>query len=453
MQLTLADAIEAVGAAPLSIAGDDSALAGISTDSRTIAPGQLFVALMNEKADGHLFLAQAAQGGAVAAVVSRRVDGVSIPQVLVPDTEIAYQEIARAWREQFSGPVLAITGSVGKTTTKEMLAAALTPLGNIVRTEKSQNNETGVPKTLLRITEDTAAVVVEMGMRGSGQIARLCEAALPNAGAITAIAENHIELLGSMDAIADAKGELFAAIPADGAVVLNADEPYFDRLAGKTYARMVTVGVDREADFRAANVRATENGWEMDVNGVPVLVRSASRHDVRNALLALALAVEAGVTLADAAEALSTRYEPPAMRMQVERAGWGGTVLNDAYNAAPASVRSALETLVSFPGRKIAFLGDMKELGDVAISAHRELGQSIAALGGLDALITVGDLAAEIPGALRRFDTSQAAAQFAAQELALSAGDVVLVKGSRAMAMETIVQALLARSSEAATHG
>jgi UDP-N-acetylmuramyl pentapeptide synthase len=426
MQLTFADVSEAVGAHPDRPVDSALALAGVSTDTRSLKAGEIFVALKNERMDGHDFLAQALAQGAAGAVVARAVPGAALPQIVVADTEIAYGQIARSWRRQFAGPVIGITGSVGKTTTKEMTAAALSPLGPIVRTEKS----------------------------GRGQIASLCEIALPVLGAITAIAENHIELLGSVEAIADAKGELFESLPAGGAAVLNVAEPYFLRLRNRTQARLVTVGVERDADFVAAGILSTPDGWRLEVNGAPVLVRSASRHDIANALLAIALAVEAGVSLADATTALSDTYQPPAMRMQVERAsGWSGVVLNDAYNAAPASVRSALETLRGFPGRrKVAFLGDMKELGDLAIDAHRALGDTLA-IGGIDAVYTVGSLAAEIPGAKGRFASSEEAARFVAATYRPMPDDVVLVKGSRAMAMERVVEALLAKDGGAPAHG
>ena len=455
MQLTLGDVIEAAGAADGVNADPGTVLTGVSTDTRSLRPGELFVALSSEQSDGHLYLAQAATKGAVAAVVSRTVPDATIPTILTADTLVAFGKIARAWRDQFSGPVIGITGSVGKTTTKEMTAAALAPLGEVVRTEKSQNNESGVPLTLLRIDGDTAAAVVEMGMRGAGQIDYLCGIARPDIGAVTAVAENHIELLGSMDAIADAKGELLAALPSGGVAILNVSEAYFSRLRNRTGARVVTVGVEQSADLSARHVEATADGLRFEVNGQSVTIKSASRHDVSNALIALALAVEAGVPLGSAAEALSAEYRPPAMRMQVETdTAWGGTVLNDAYNAAPASVRSALETLAHYSGgRKIAFLGDMKELGDLAAQAHASLGDTIAELGGIDLLYTVGELAAGIPGASRRFADSAGAAIFAVREFSPMPGDTILVKGSRAMAMEKVVQALLIKDGEASVNG
>ena len=419
---------------------------GVSTDTRTIRPGDLFVALVSPRADGHDFIAQALGAGAAGLVISREVCVTSLPVFHVPDTEIAYGQLARWWRDQFDIPVIGVTGSVGKTTVKEMLAAALSPLGPVLKTEASQNNETGVPKALLQLTAEHKAAVIEMGMRGAGQIASLCRIARPTVGVITVISDNHAELLGSRDAIADAKGELLEALPKDGLAVLNADDPYFDRLRQKTAAHITAYrGLP---PFEAARAGDAESlaGWRFTWKGVPVEVASPARHDTTNAVAVLTVAEALGVRLADAAEALK-QYVPPPMRMEIVKTGWGGTVLNDAYNAAPASMRSAVETLIHYgTGRKIAFLGDMKELGDNAHRAHQELGEIIAELGGLDALYAVGALAAQIPGASAYFPSCLEAASFAGLGLTVSPGDVILVKGSRAMAMERIADALVART-------
>ena len=437
----------------------------VSTDTRTLQPGDLFVALTGPATDGHQFIPQALRAGAGGLVVSQPVvASLDTPVLRVPDTEVAYGLLARHWRDRFDIPVVGVTGSVGKTTVKEMLAAALSALGPILKTPASQNNETGVPKALLQLTPDHKAAVVEMGMRGSGQIAYLCGIARPTVGVLTVIADNHLELLGSRDAIADAKGELLEALPADGVAVLNADDPYLARLRAKTAARVVTYGIrdplapnpggtgeDATSDsprigggggFFAENITQTTDGWRFTVRGVPVEIASLSRHDIGNALAALAVADALGVPLSNAAHALRG-YVPPPMRMEIVKTNSGITVLNDTYNAAPASVKSALETLASYSGaRKIAFLGDMRELGARADAAHRELGGVIADLGGLDALYTVGGLAALIPGAAQRFANSDEAARFAREALALQPGDVILVKASRAVALEKVVAAL-----------
>ena len=463
MRLTLSDVKQALdyGVGP---GGDRIVFSGVSTDTRTLQPGDLFVALRNREVDGHQFIPQALRAGAAGLIVSEPVvASLDTPVLRVPDTEVAYGLLARFWRDKFDIPVIGVTGSVGKTTVKEMLAAALSPLGLILKTPASQNNETGVPKTLLELTPEHKAAVIEMGMRGTGQIAYLCGIARPTIGVITVIADNHLELLGSRDAIADAKGELLEALPADGLAVLNTDDAYFARLRAKTTARVVTYGMgvppapnnggvgEGRADFTLSSPPSYSNspiiggggdsGWRFTVRGVSVQINTLSRHDVNNALAALSVAEALGVRLDDAAQALRS-YVPPPMRMQVVKMPSGVTILNDAYNAAPASVANALETLTAYAGgRKIAFLGDMRELGERAEEAHRELGKATA---GLDALYTVGGLAAQIPGAAQRFADSDQAARFAREAFSPQSGDVILLKGSRAMAMERIVEALTA---------
>jgi UDP-N-acetylmuramoyl-tripeptide--D-alanyl-D-alanine ligase len=450
MRLTIEDIVSACY--PIVAGGgqvpDD--FTGVSTDTRTIEPGNLFVALKSDKADGHDFLDIAIDKGATAVMVTQSVMATRVPAMIVDDTQAAYGAIARAWRDKFDIPVIGVTGSVGKTTTKEMLSAALSPLGPILKTAASQNNETGVPKALLQLTEEHKAAVIEMGMRGRGQIQFLAEIARPTLGVISLISDNHIELLGSRDDIADAKSELFGQLPKEGTAFVNANDPYYKRLADSTYAKNIGFAVDGEstygpAEFTDTNLRLVDGAWTFDVDGQTIALKSPGRHNVGNAVSAYAVAVTLGVDPAAAAAALAA-YEPPPMRMQIIETGWGGTVINDAYNAAPASMKSALETLKSYPGaRKIAFLGDMKELGDVAVDAHAELGRVIEGLGGIDALYTVGDLAAGIAGAAGRFADSSEAAQFAAGELVVDKGDVVLVKGSRAMKMEMVANALTAK--------
>jgi len=464
MSLTLRDVFQALDYGTPS-GGGSVTFPHVSTDTRTLEPGDLFVALTGPATDGHQFIPHALRAGAGALVVSQQVvASLDTPVLRVPDTEVAYGLLARHWRDRFDIPVIGVTGSVGKTTLKEMLASALSPLGPVLKTAASQNNETGVPKALLQLTPDHKAAVVEMGMRGSGQIAYLCGIARPSVGVLTVIADNHLELLGSRDAIADAKGELLESLPTDGLAVLNEADPYLSRLRSKTAARVLTYGLGNPptpnnggtgedvtlgspiigggGGFFAESIAHLEDGWRFLVRGVPVEIASLSRHDIGNALAALAVADALSVPLAEAAHALRG-YVPLPMRMQVVKTAQGVTVLNDAYNAAPASVKSALETLAAYPGgRKIAFLGDMRELGAHADEAHRELGAVIADLGGLDALYTVGGMAAQIPNAAQRFADSEEAARFAREALSPQPGDVVLVKASRAMMLEKVVAAL-----------
>jgi UDP-N-acetylmuramoyl-tripeptide--D-alanyl-D-alanine ligase len=445
MLLSLSEIASALGKHSASLGGELH-FTGVCTDTRLIATGDLFVALVSPKDNGHRYIDAAVLGGAAAIVASEDVDPIGVPVIKVADTTVAYGQIARIWRDRFDLPVIGITGSVGKTTTKEMIAATLSPLGPVLKTELSQNNETGVPKALLKLAPDHRAAVVEMGMRGKGQIAELCAIARPVVGVITVISDNHIELLGTKEAIADAKGELVASLSIGDTAVLNADDTFSHRLSKLTSARVVHFGHADSAKYMVTSERREEDGWVFEIDGVEVRTLSPARHDVSNAAAAIAVAVECGVELRAAAEALA-KYVPAPMRMELVRVEeWDGLILNDAYNAAPASVKSALETLFTYNrGRRIAFLGDMKELGDRAESAHREVGDAIKALGGLDELYTVGDLAAGIAGATLRFTKSTEAAEFAAKSLELRAGDTILVKGSRSMAMEWVVHALAGR--------
>lgn len=436
----------------LPFAGEGQGVRAVSTDTRTIGAGDLFVALRGERFDGHDYVAQAFAAGAVAAIVDHIPNGLTAEQVerciVVPNTLVAYGRIARTWRDKFAIPVVGVTGSVGKTTTKEMIALVLSSLGPVVKSEKNENNEVGVPQTLLRLNETHKAAVIEMGMRGKGQIADLAAIAHPTIGVITVIGESHIELLGSREAIADAKGELLEALPADGCAVLSRDDDYFARLRMKTKAQLIVTSIHQPVGLHATSIQPVENGWKASVvepDGVQVelILRTPARHDIANALLALAVALAAGVSLQNAALALS-KYTPPAMRMESFVTASGAVVLNDSYNASPTSVKSALETLAGYPanGRKIAFLGDMKELGEHAAALHRELAEYAKTIR-LSAVYTVGPTMAEaFADAVGKFENSDQAAGFAANELGARAGDVILVKGSRAMAMEKIAEAL-----------
>ncbi len=278
---------------------------GISTDTRTIASGDLFVALKGERFDGHEHIVEAFAKGAVAAVVDWELAS-SIPAELgiliaTPDTLVAFGQIARAWRRRFAIPVIGVTGSVGKTTTKEMLAAALAPLGNVLKTEKNENNEIGVPKVLLGLTDAHAAAVIEMGMRGIGQIEYLASVAEPTVGVITLIGENHIELLGSLDKIAEAKGELVAALPTDGLAVLNADDPFTHALAARSNCPVATFGLSESATMRATDLVQSADGsaWSANVRfggeAGAMNIPSPAKHDLMNALAAVLAAVSVGV--------------------------------------------------------------------------------------------------------------------------------------------------------------
>ncbi len=337
---------------------------------------------------------------------------------------------------------------MGKTAVKEMTALTLSVLGPVLKSEKNENNEIGVAQTLLRLNETHRAAVIEKGMRGKGQIANLAACAHPTIGTVTVIGESHLELLGSREAIADAKGELLEALPSAGAAVLNLDDPFFNYLRVKTSAAIVGFGLKHLHGVHASNVQPTDQGWQATValptgERAVMLVPSVAKHDVLNALAAIAASTFASVELTQAVERISG-YQPQAMRMELIRSASGAQIISDCYNAAPTSMLSALHTLTTLgPAiRLIAFLGDMKELGAESEEMHGMVAKELKSAG-VDLVFAVGPLmAAALPQASRSFETSEEAARFVSEQLKLDAGDVVLVKGSRAMGMEIIVDTL-----------
>jgi UDP-N-acetylmuramoyl-tripeptide--D-alanyl-D-alanine ligase len=447
--IPIAEAARVLGA---RVAGSPTGEArGVCTDTRQGVKDALFFALRGEKADGHQYVRQAFEGGAVGAVVEREVEGAGGPLLVVPDALAALGGLARRYRDRFPIPVIGVTGSVGKTSTREMIACALRSRLRLLVNEKNFNTEIGVPLTLFGLDRSHEAVVMEMAMRGAGQIARLAEIARPTLGVITNVGLSHIELLGSRDALAAAKGELLEALPPDGSAILNADDDYLDFLRPRCACRIVTFGIEKPADFRASDLRFSEDGApRFRVNGQEIVLHAPGVHHVGNAAAACAVASALDIPLAAVAAALE-KFRAPAMRMETLHGPNGITILNDAYNAAPDSMRAALQTLTLLAGgrrRAVAVLGDMKELGGFSHEAHRYVGE-LPETGNVGLLVTVGAAAEEIGRAahprlgaerLRAFPHTDSAA--AALPALLQPGDIVLVKGSRAMEMEKIVQAL-----------
>ena len=461
--LTLDELVEVTGGALVDgpqmagVSGDE-AVTSVSTDTRTLQPGALFVALKGENFNGHDYLAAAEKAGANALMVEHTIEGTAAPYVVVGDTTHALGDVARLVRDGFSGPVIGVTGSVGKTTTKELLALVLGEPFNVLKSEANHNNEIGVPQTIFSLTPDHTALVVEMGMRGPKQIARLAEIADPTIGIVTGVGMSHIELLGSRDAIADAKAELLAHLPADsGLGVFPAGDPFASVLRAKTKCKTLTVGVDNaEADVKATGLARTETGWKFTVASPwgeqNMEIPSPGRFNVQNALLVVAVAGHLGMGLPAIADAL-LQWTPPPMRLQTLPTKKGATVISDAYNAAPDSVTGALQALRDTPaengGKKIAVLGEMRELGTFAADGYRLVGRAVAEIAP-DMLVLIGQAAQAIGASARVagypqanihvFDTTADAAQVV--PAIVQKGDVVLVKGSRALGMEQIVQAL-----------
>ena len=464
MKLTLAEIAGFTGGQILG--GDPStAVASYSIDSRTLAPGALFVALQAER-DGHDFVGDALDRAAVAALVSRPV-GVRGGQVkpptlvLVDDTAAALTALGRAARDRLGGqtpaggrdlPVVGITGSTGKTSTKDLTAAALAPAGPVGASPVSFNNEIGVPLTLLSAPAGAAAVVVEMGARGIGHIATLCAVARPTVGVITNIGMAHAEFFGSREEVALGKGELLESLPADGHAVLSADDDMTPGLRARTAAAVLTAGGAPTADVQVSDVRLDDDlrpAFRLDTpwgtaDVPPLPVRGA--HQAGNAAFAIAVAGVAGVALDAAVAGLAGALGSP-LRMDLRRSPAGLVVLNDSYNANPTSMAAAVEALaaLSAGGRRFAVLGPMAELGEHSGPEHQRLGRLVAGAG-VELLVTVGapDLAegARAAGA-ETVEVENADAAVRALVSQLRSGDAVLVKASRVVGLERVAAALL----------
>lgn len=428
---------------------DDFAFTGVTTDSRAVGKGELFVALKGGNFDGHDYCAKAVELGAAGVVISHDIEplpaGVAVFRV--EDTLKAYQKLAHAYRLQRKGlKVFAITGSNGKTSTKDLLAACLGAKYKVIKTQGNFNNEIGLPKTLLSIQPDTDIAVVEMGMRGLGQIAELCQIAQPDSGLITNVGETHMELLGSMENIGKAKSEIVLDLPADGFAVLNGDNEYVVKAAALTKARVVYFGLGENCDYRGSEIATSAMGTtfvcteKATGRSVKVHLQLIGEHNVYNALSAIAGAACYGVDLEDSAKALATA-RLTGSRQEIIYIG-DITFINDAYNASPASMEAALKTLAEAKkangrGRTIAVLADMLELGSISEDAHRRVGKWAVEYG-VDYVLTYGKDAAYISDEVTKLGGKTfhcASRQEAADKLRVmaDAGDIILLKGSNSM--------------------
>ncbi len=456
MRLSLAEILKATGgdrggsALPASIE-----ITGVRTDSRTVQPGDLFVPLRGPRADGHDFIAEAFRRGAAASLAARSVAGLPSRAVIIRvDNPLrALGQIAGAYRRTLSVAVVGITGSVGKTTTAQLCASVLGQKLSVAVTKDDWNAEIGVPLTLLSLTPQHRVVVLEMAMRGLGQIAELVEIAQPSIGVVTTIGEAHLEFLGSRENIARAKGELIVGLPPDGVAVLNRDDEWVARLAPLSRARVMTYGLDGEADVSASHVRFEPAGmaFRLSVGGrhANVHLPAWGRHNVSNALAAAAVGVTQGLDVATIGAGCAA-WKAPKMRLEPVRVG-DVLILNDAYNSSPASAHAAFDVLedVARGARMLAVLGAMKELGPHSAEMHRAVGTDIARRH-IAALLTVGEGAEAIgEGAVAggmdraRVEHVGTVAQAAGRlREMLQPKDVVLVKGSRAVEMERIVETL-----------
>jgi UDP-N-acetylmuramoyl-tripeptide--D-alanyl-D-alanine ligase len=470
VRLTLDDIVQATGGRLDGAASGGKPITGVSTDTRTIHPGDLFVPLRGPRQDGHDFIAQAFASGAAASLTQRppsppgrapttraaQPGARAGPLVHVADTLRALADLAAYYRRRVSATIVGITGSVGKTTTAAMCAAALGRRFTVVRTQDNWNAEIGVPLTVLGLRAGDDVAVIEMAMRGLGQIADLVRIAAPQIGVVTNIGETHLELLGSLDIITQAKSELVEGLPSDGTAVLNADDPRALGLRTRSRAAVLTYGVARTAAIRAEDAAFTDGGMRFRLirpdGDVTVALPTWGTHLVSNALAAAAVAHALGVGLDDVRQGLAS-WAPARMRLQPLRAG-DVLVLNDAYNASPASLAAAFEVLahVGRGRRRLVVLGEMRELGPQSPDWHREAGARVAAVASV--LIAAGgsDAAALVEGARGTAGVDvhlvpDAPAAAASLLSLIRPGDVVLIKGSRAMGMERVVDAVLASTA------
>jgi UDP-N-acetylmuramoyl-tripeptide--D-alanyl-D-alanine ligase len=462
VRLTLEDILKATGGRLASPATEDD-MGGVSTDSRTIQPGDLFIALTGERHDGHQYLGDVFAKGAAGAIVQEGVESVS-PNfknlVEVPDTLKALGDLARFWRRRFSPSVIAVTGSNGKTTAKDMTAAVLASQYSVLKTEGNFNNLIGLPLTLFRLKGGEEMAVVEMGMNHLGEIDRLAEIAEPETGVITSVARAHLEGLGGLPNVARAKGELIARLPEGGLAVVHADNrfaPMFRRAARARKARAVGFGLSKAAEYRALSVKPDGLkgvGFTVRVRGKTVKFRLGvpGRHNVSNALAAIAVGDRYDVPVAKMKSALA-RFHAGSKRMEVVPLPKGIDVINDCYNANPDSTEASLHFLKDLgrSRRRVAVLGEMLELGRWAPQGHREVG-GVAAKSGVKLLVAVGPHAGDLVRGARKAGMAKSSAlSFKEVEETLPVlksllrpKDIVLVKGSRGMRMERITDSLAA---------
>jgi UDP-N-acetylmuramoyl-tripeptide--D-alanyl-D-alanine ligase len=459
--LSLAEIASVVGGQTYDIPDPSALVHGpVVIDSRQVKDGALFAAFVGERVDGHDYADQAVRAGAVAVLAQRPV---GVPAIVVEDVQTALGALARHVVRRLGATLVALTGSAGKTSTKDLIAQVLRRKAPTVFTPGSLNNEIGLPLTALTATEETRFLVLEMGARGIGHISYLTDLTPPKIGLVLNVGSAHIGEFGGREQIAQAKGELVEALPAEGAAILNADDPLVRAMASRTKAKVILFGESGEADVRAENVRLTDSGQPAFSLRTPsgaseVTMRLYGEHHVSNALAAAAVAHELGMSASEIATALSEAGSLSRWRMEVTERPDGVTIVNDAYNANPESMRAALRALAAMgKGRRTwAVLGKMAELGDEALAEHDAVGRLAVRLN-VGKLVAVGgreaswlQLGAYNEGSWGEESVHVSDAQAAIDLLRseLRPGDVVLVKASRVVGLESVAQALLETGAE-----
>ena len=449
--ITIKEILAAVGGKLLC--GDENAVfTDVCTDTRKITQGSLFVPLVGERFDAHDFISDALKQGCAASFSSRENISADKPVIYVPNTRRALGMLAAYYRQKFAIPVVAITGSVGKTTVKELTATVLSARLNVLKTAGNFNNEIGLPLTLFRLEDYHEIAITEMGMSGFGEIDLLASMAKPDLGIMTNIGLSHIEMLGSQENIYKAKAELFSHLNPEGTVILNGDDPILKAHKHEISQKTLTAGLSPDCDITATDICSLRDTVSFTVNygteSVPVTLSFPGEHNVVNALLACGVGLSLGISLKEAATGLGA-YIPSDRRMQIIPCG-DVTIINDCYNAAPASMEAGIKVLTGYEGRKIAVLGDIKELGEFSDRAHRQVGEFVAKAG-IDALFTLGENAKLIAegakaagmdsGQIFTFDDIRLLNETLKSRL--KSGDTLLIKASRAMALERVTDFLL----------
>lgn len=446
------------GLAPANFALGDKEISLVTTDSREVCVGCIFVAFPGEKFDGHDFAKKALENGAVCVVLNHPVDGVPEDKtVICPDSYHAMMQMGANYRSMYSPKVVGVTGSVGKTTTKQMCYAAICGSGNTIKTEGNQNNELGLPRTLFRIGSDTEYAVVEMGMSHLGEIERLSKCARPDIGVITCVGVSHIGNLGSRENICKAKLEICAGLPDGAPLVLNFDDDYLPKAQLPAHVKPVWFSlISSEADVSASNIQQEADGMsflieDQDNGTFMAHIPALGRHNVANALAAYCAATRLGIHPRKAIAGLED-FEQTGMRQKIVHSK-GVTVIEDCYNANPDSMKAALKMFSEFPAkRRFALLGDMLELGDISRKAHEEVGHQ-AAESNIYCLVTYGEQAKRtaIVAAAKGLKTIHAANYREAADALLNRmepGDVLLVKASRGMALEKVLELVYAEQKD-----
>jgi UDP-N-acetylmuramoyl-tripeptide--D-alanyl-D-alanine ligase len=428
----------------------------VAIDSRNIAEGDLFVALIGERLDGHEFLADVADK-ASGLVVSKADTSLPLPQWVVEDTTVALGQLAQLQREAFSGKVIAVTGSTGKTSVKDLISSILSGLGSVHATKGNFNNHIGMPLTLLAMDQDRDFAVIEMGASASSEISYLCSIAKPQISLVNNVQSAHLEGFGSVEGIAAAKGEIYSGLDAAGTAILNLDERWVTEWLELIGERdCITFSVDDDcADLSASDIELMESGCcrftlhmftDTSIESQVVNLAIPGRHSVSNALAAAACAVAAGATIEQIVNGLETS-QSPARRLQIKALAQGGQIIDDSYNASPESVRAAIDVLASRPGRRVLVLGDMAELGADAEQLHLEVGD-YALSAGIDQLYTLGNLSAAASRAFKGEHFTDLDSLKAPLFDEIERSDLtLLIKGSRSSKMDLVVDMLLAGNS------